>query len=86
MCLTKFVCEKWNVLDLNRLTGLYSMLIIGRGVMPQRVLCQKCGFVLYEGIELTPPDEIVQRFNGKCPNCGKKLLFNPTNVDVKSLG
>ena len=56
-----------------------------RGIMPQRVLCQKCRYVLYEGIELTPPDEIVQRFNGKCPSCGKKLSFNPANVDVKPL-
>ena len=53
--------------------------------MPQRVLCQKCRYVLYEGIELTPPDEIIQRFNGNCPNCGKKLSFNPANVDVKPL-
>jgi len=53
--------------------------------MPQRVFCQKCGFTLYEGVELTPPDEIVQRFNGKCPKCGKKLLFNPTNVDIKPI-
>lgn len=58
----------------------------GRDFMPQRVLCSKCGAVLYEGVELTPPDEIVQRFNGKCPKCGKKLSFNPTNVDVKPLG
>jgi DNA-directed RNA polymerase subunit RPC12/RpoP len=55
------------------------------GIMPQRVECQKCRHVLYEGTELTPPDEIVQRYNGKCPNCGKKLLFNPANVDVKPL-
>jgi len=55
-------------------------------MMPQKVLCSKCGAILYEGLELTPPDEIVQRFNGKCPRCGKKLSFNPTNVDVKPIG
>ena len=54
-----------------------------RDTMPQRVLCEKCGHILYEGIDLTPPDELVQRFNGKCPSCGKKLLFNPNNVAVK---
>jgi len=53
--------------------------------MPQRVFCQNCGFTLYEGTELTPPEEIVQRFNGKCPKCGKKLSFNPTNVDIKPI-
>jgi len=51
--------------------------------MPQRVLCQRCGAVLYEGVELMPPDEIIQRYDGKCPSCGKKLSFPPMNVEVK---
>ncbi len=53
--------------------------------MPERVTCQQCKFLLYEGVDLTPPDEIIQRYNGKCPSCGKKLLFNPTNVDVRPI-
>ena len=51
--------------------------------MPQRVICQKCGALLYEGIELKPPDEIIQGHDGKCPTCGKKLSFIPKNVEVK---
>ena len=27
--------------------------------MPQRVACQGCGHVLYEGPDLRPPDEIL---------------------------
>jgi predicted RNA-binding Zn-ribbon protein involved in translation (DUF1610 family) len=55
----------------------------GREIVPQRVICQKCGFLLYDGIELKPPDEIIQSHDGKCPNCGKKLSFVPKNVEVK---
>ena len=51
--------------------------------MPQKVTCQQCGYVLYEGEELTPPDEILQRYNGKCPKCGKKLALVPLDVEVK---
>ena len=51
--------------------------------VPQQVVCHECGFVLYEGGELKPPDEIIQQHDGKCPKCGKKLSFIPTKVDVK---
>jgi ribosomal protein S27AE len=51
--------------------------------VPQRVVCQKCGYVLYEGDDLKPPDEIMQQCNGKCPKCGKKLAFIPLDVEVK---
>jgi ribosomal protein S27AE len=57
----------------------------GSDVMPQRILCEKCGAILYEGMELTPPDEIVQRYDGKCPKCGNKLSFSPINVGIKSM-
>jgi hypothetical protein len=52
--------------------------------LPQQVLCEKCGCVLYEGSELKPPDEIIQTHDGKCPQCGKKISFVPTKVEVKS--
>ena len=52
--------------------------------MPQRVLCLECGFVLYEDIDLKAPDEIIQQHDGRCPSCGKKLIFVPENIEVKS--
>lgn len=52
-------------------------------VMPQRVACQGCGHVLYDGPELRPPDEILHEVDGKCPNCGKKLSLVPIDVEVK---
>jgi hypothetical protein len=39
--------------------------------------------VLYEGNELKPPDEIIQKHDGKCPECGKKLSTIPMDVEVK---
>ena len=52
-------------------------------MVPLRVICQKCGAVLYEGAELKTPYEIIESYDGKCPTCGKKLSFVPKNVEVK---
>jgi len=54
--------------------------------LPQKVICEKCGFILYEGSDLKPPDEIIQTHDGKCPKCGKKISFVPKKVEVKSAG
>jgi len=53
--------------------------------MPQRVVCQGCGHVLYQGAELRPPDEILHENDGKCPKCGKKLAIVPIDIDVKPI-
>ena len=53
-------------------------------ILPQKVICEKCGHVLYEGSELKPPDEIIQANDGKCPGCGKKIAFVPTKVMVQA--
>ncbi len=53
--------------------------------LPQQVICEKCGAVLYEGTELKPPDEIIQMHDGKCPKCGNKIGFVPTKVDVRAV-
>jgi hypothetical protein len=50
--------------------------------LPQKVICEKCDFILYEGTELKPPDEIIQINDGKCPKCGKKISFIPKKVEV----
>ncbi|MEM0313556.1 MAG: hypothetical protein QW056_00465 [Candidatus Bathyarchaeia archaeon] len=51
--------------------------------MPQRVTCNQCGHLLYEGVDLKPPDEIISKYDGKCPKCGRKLALIPVNVDIK---
>ncbi|MCD6325715.1 hypothetical protein J7L97_05445 [Candidatus Bathyarchaeota archaeon] len=52
--------------------------------MPQRVNCDRCGAVLYEGEELKSPEEILQMHNGKCPKCGRDLSLTPKKIEVKA--
>ena len=50
--------------------------------MPQRVFCEGCGATLYDRPELESPSEIIQRYNGTCPNCQKTLLFEIEKVRI----
>jgi len=50
--------------------------------MPQSVICHECRHVLYNGKNLKPPDEIILKHDGKCPNCGKKLALVPIDVEI----
>ncbi|MFQ6085337.1 MAG: hypothetical protein ACE5OY_03610 [Candidatus Bathyarchaeia archaeon] len=50
----------------------------------QRIVCDNCQHILYEGGELRSPSEIIQEYNGTCPKCGKKLRFNPNSVEFHS--
>jgi hypothetical protein len=52
-------------------------------LMPLQVICQKCKFVLYDGKELKTPYELVEGYNGKCPNCGKKLSQMPIDFEIR---
>jgi len=47
------------------------------------VVCERCGAVLYEGVDLRPPDEIVQEYDGKCPKCGKKLSYSSQKIEIR---
>lgn len=51
--------------------------------MPQRILCKECSEVLYEGDLLKSPQDVIKKFEGKCPACGKDLLFETDAVSVK---
>lgn len=50
--------------------------------MPQKILCRKCNEVLYEGDLLKSPQDIIKKFEGKCPACGNDLSFNTDEVSV----
>jgi hypothetical protein len=53
------------------------------GPLPQRILCSKCQEVLYEGDLLKSPQDVIKKFEGKCPKCGKELCFETDGVQVK---
>ena len=58
---------------------------LGACVLPQRIRCEKCGAILYEDTEVKTPYEIVQRYDGRCPKCGRRLSSIPINVEIKKL-
>ena len=51
-------------------------------IMPQKIFCVECGSILYNGLELETPNEIIQRHNGTCPQCKRKLDFETENVRI----
>jgi RNase P subunit RPR2 len=50
--------------------------------MPQKIFCTECGSVLYHGLELETPLEIIQRHNGTCPQCKRKLDFETEKLKI----
>jgi len=40
---------------------------------PLCVLCEDCGTILYEDTKPISQDEIIERYSGRCPGCGKEL-------------
>ena len=50
--------------------------------MPQKIFCGKCGAILYEGEELECPIDVIERYNGICPKCGKPLNLDYDNIEI----
>lgn len=53
--------------------------------MVQAIYCSGCKAALYEGLELESPLEIIQRYGGACPECGKKLIFDPDKMKMSPI-
>ena len=51
-------------------------------VLPERVFCDACGAILYDGPELESSIEIIQRYNGICPKCQKALSYQVDRVGI----
>jgi hypothetical protein len=50
--------------------------------VPQKVICSNCDYLLYEGDILKSPQDIIKKFDGKCPKCKKKLSFSSEGVSI----
>ncbi len=50
--------------------------------LPQKIICSSCKEVLYEGELLKSPQDVIKKFEGKCPKCKKELKFSTEGVDV----
>ena len=53
--------------------------------MPQKVICERCSAVLLDDSKLKLPEEVIKELDGKCPNCGKELIFNPDKIEINIL-
>ena len=51
--------------------------------MPQKIICNSCKEVLYEGDLLKSPQDVIKKYEGKCPKCKKELKFSTEGVDVR---
>ena len=56
-----------------------------RRPMPQEIICSGCGYVLYKGEILKSPQDIIRKYEGKCPRCGKTLTFDINNIKITSI-
>lgn len=50
--------------------------------MPQEIVCSGCGYVLFKGEILKSPQDIVRKYEGKCPKCSKTLNFDGKKVEI----
>ena len=53
--------------------------------MPQRIFCSECGHCLYEGEILKSPQDVLKKYDGRCPSCNKRLSFSPGGVLVSPI-
>jgi len=51
--------------------------------LPQKIVCRSCKEILYEGELLKSPQDIIKKFEGKCPKCKKELKFTTEGVEVR---
>jgi NAD-dependent SIR2 family protein deacetylase len=50
--------------------------------MPQKITCSECGYNLYEGEILKSPQDILKKYEGRCPKCHRKLSFSSGGVEI----
>jgi RNase P subunit RPR2 len=52
--------------------------------LPQKIICSACKEVLYEGELLKSPQDVIKKFESKCPKCKKELKFKMEYVDIST--
>ena len=50
--------------------------------MPQMVTCAECNHMLYENNILKSPQDIIKKFDGRCPECNRKLSFEAKAISI----
>ncbi len=52
--------------------------------MPQTVTCSECNHLLYESNILKGPQDIIKKFDGRCPECNRELSFDAKAISIYS--
>jgi DNA-directed RNA polymerase subunit RPC12/RpoP len=50
--------------------------------LPQKVTCAECNHLLYEANILKSPQDIIKKFDGRCPECNRKLSFEAKAISI----
>lgn len=53
--------------------------------MPQKILCSDCGYVLYYGEDLVYPNDVLRKYDYRCPRCGKRLKLDSEKIEVRKI-
>ena len=53
-----------------------------RPILPQKAMCSECGFILYEGDLLKTPNDIMRKFEDRCPECRRRLIFSMDRISI----
>jgi len=51
-------------------------------IMPLKVVCSECSYILCEGDYLKSPSEIMKKYEGSCPKCGSPLDPSAYNINI----
>jgi len=50
--------------------------------LPQTVTCAECNHLLYESNILKGPQDIIKKFDSRCPECNRKLSFDAKAISL----
>jgi hypothetical protein len=67
---------------LEQLFKFYPWQVIGDVGLPQKVTCAECNHMLYEDNILKSPKDIIKKFDGRCPECNRKLSFEAKAISI----
>ncbi|MBS7609463.1 hypothetical protein KEJ19_02685 [Candidatus Bathyarchaeota archaeon] len=54
--------------------------------MPQKIVCEKCGYVFYYGEDLVVPEDLLRQNDYQCPGCGRKLNSSTYTITIAARG
>lgn len=49
------------------------------------IVCNGCGNVLYDGVDIIPFYKLRQEIDNKCPKCKRKLAIRPITVELRGM-